>query len=346
MIALYVVLFKEKLFGKGGCLMTNFKGFIVRNYDSKVEGQVEKLSTDDLSAGNVLIKVEYSSLNYKDMLAFQKNGGVIRNYPLIPGIDLAGIVISSEDANFKEGEWILGAGYGLGVSHSGGLAEIARVPGEWLTKVPENMTTREAMIYGTAGLTAGLSIKALLEAGMKPEDHVLVTGSTGGVGSIATKILAKLGYENLAALVRKPGQAKIAQSLGATEVIDASSIRSGKPLQHQTFDYVLDTVGGDVAAALLSMVKIDGAMSVCGNVGGNKLATSVLPFILRGISLLGIDSITPPAEIQNEIWQKLATDWNIVDELVVDEVGLDEVLQVVQKLKDGQHLGRTIVKIQ
>lgn len=327
-------------------MLENFKGFIVREKDSEVTGRIEDLSPADLSTGDVVIKVEYSSLNYKDMLAFQKNGGVIRNYPLIPGIDLAGTVVSSEDPGFKEGEQVLSTGYNLGVSHSGGLTEIARVPSEWLTKIPAAMTTRDAMIYGTAGLTAGLSITALLKAEMKPSDQVLVTGATGGVGSIATKILANLGYQHLIALVRKPGQAKIAHGLGAAEILDVSSIKADRPLQHQTFDYVLDTVGGDVAAALLSMIKVGGAMSVCGNAGGNKLTTSVLPFILRGVSLLGIDSITSPAKIQNEIWQKLAVDWNIVDELIVDEVSLDGVLRVVQKLKDGQHLGRTIVKIQ
>lgn len=325
--------------------MQNFKGFVVREKAGEVDGKIEKLSLTDLSAGNVIVKVEYSSLNYKDMLAFQKKGGVIRNYPLVPGIDLSGTVVSSEDPVFKKGDKVLSTGFDLGVSHSGGLAEFARIPGEWLTKVPKNMTTRDAMVYGTAGLTAGLSLDALLKAGMKPEDHVLVTGATGGVGSIATTILASLGYKNLTALVRKPGQGKVAQDLGATQVLDAASLKVDKPLQHQTFDYVLDTVGGQIAAGLLSMLKVGGAMSVCGNAGGNQLSTSVLPFILRGISLLGIDSITPPIEEQNAIWQKLATDWNVKDKLVFNEVSLDDVLQVIQKLKKGQHLGRTIVKV-
>lgn len=326
--------------------MQNFKGFIVHEEGSEIKGELETLSLADLSEGNVVIKVEYSSLNYKDMLAFQKNGGVVRNYPQIPGIDLAGTVLSSKDPQFKKGDQVLGAGYGLGVDHTGGLAEIARVPGKWLTKLPVTMTTRTAMTFGTAGLTAGLSIDALLKAGIKPTDEVLVTGATGGVGSIALAILAQMGYQNLTALVRKQNQIEIARKLGADATLDANTLKNGKPMQHQTFDYVLDTVGGDVAASLLSMVKVGGAMSMCGNAGGNQLKTSVLPFILRGISLLGIDSITPPAKDQDMVWQKLATDWNASEQLIVDEISLPDTLSVIQKLKEGQHLGRTIVKVQ
>lgn len=221
--------------------MQNFKGFIIREEGSEIKGELETLSLADLSEGNVVIKVEYSSLNYKDMLAFQKNGGVIRNYPQIPGIDLAGTVLTSKDPQFKEGDQVLGAGYGLGVDHTGGLAEIARVPGKWLTKLPVTMTTRNAMIFGTAGLTAGLSIDALLKAGMQPADEVLVTGATGGVGSIAIAILAQMGYQNLTALVRKQNQVEIARKLGAGATLDANTLKNGKPMQHQTFDYVLDT---------------------------------------------------------------------------------------------------------
>ncbi|GBG93892.1 quinone oxidoreductase, YhdH/YhfP family [Ligilactobacillus salitolerans] len=326
--------------------MDQFKGYLVSETEDGVKAQIKDLTLNDLSEGNVLIKVEYSCLNYKDMLAFQAHGGVMRQYPLVPGMDLAGTVISSEDLNFKSGDQVLCTGYDLSVTHSGGLAEVARIPSEWLTKLPAGMSTRDAMVYGTAGLTAGLSIDALLKAGMKPTDEVLVTGATGGVGSVAVAILAKLGFEHITALVRKPNQVKAAQDFGATATLDAADLKVGKPLQHQSFDYVLDTVGGDVAAALLSMIKIGGAMSACGNAGGHKLQTSILPFILRGISLLGIDSIQPAAAIQNHIWDQLASDWNVIDQLTVDEIGLEDVLTVVEQLKAGQHLGRTIVKVQ
>lgn len=329
--------------GRG--FMQEFSAYVVREENGQVTGEIENLKVEDLTEGSVLIRVEYSSLNYKDMLAFQKHGGVIRNYPLIPGIDLAGTVMSSTTAAFKEGDQVLGTGYGLGVTYNGGLAEYAKLPEEWLIKLPADFSTRSAMIYGTAGLTAGLSIAALLKAGMKPSDQVLVTGASGGVGSIAVKILASLGYKNLTALVRKPGQVDVVKGLGATTTLEVTELQLGRPLQHQTFDYVLDTVGGDVAAALLTMLKTAGAMSMCGNVGGHKLSTSVLPFILRGVSLLGIDSVTPAIEKKDEIWQKLATDWNVTDKLVVDEVPLAGVKKVLQKLKAGQHLGRTIVKI-
>lgn len=326
--------------------MQEFKGYVVREKDESVTGSLESLKVESLSEGNVLIRVEYSSLNYKDMLAFQPRGGVIRDYPLIPGIDLAGTVVVSEDSNFKKGDKILSTGYGLGVSHDGGLSEFAKVPGEWLIKLPSQMSTRDAMVYGTAGLTAGLSINALLKAGMQPEDQVLVTGATGGVGSIATQILASLGYSNLTALIRKPGQVEVAKKLGATKILDASSLKADKPLQHQSFNYVLDTVGGNVTASLLSMIKVGGAMSVCGNVAGHKLQTSILPFILRGISLFGIDSVAPALENKKEIWEKLSSDWDVKNNLVVDEIDLENVLDVIQKLKEGQHLGRTIVKVQ
>lgn len=325
--------------------MQKFSAYVVQKEDENVSGELVDLNLEDLTAGDVLIQVEYSSLNYKDMLAFQPHGGVIRNYPLIPGIDLAGTVVSSAVPDFQPGDQVLSTGYGLGVSHDGGLSQYAKLPAEWVLKLPAGLSTRDAMTYGTAGLTAGLSVNALLQAGMQPTDQVLVTGATGGVGSIATKILANLGYQNLTALIRKPQQVQVAQDLGATEVLDAATLKVGRPLQHQTFDYVLDTVGGDVTAALLAMLKNSGAMSVCGNVGGNQLTTSVLPFILRGVSLFGIDSVAPALLQKAAIWNKLATEWRVMDQLVVDEVTLVEVKDVLQKLQAGQHLGRTIVKI-
>lgn len=325
--------------------MQKFSAYVVRKEDEEVVGELTDLQLEDLGEGDVLVQVEYSSLNYKDMLAFQPHGGVIRNYPLIPGIDLAGTVVSSTVPDFQPGDQVLSTGYGLGVSHDGGLAQYAKLPAEWVLKLPAGLSTKDAMIYGTAGLTAGLSVNALLKAGMRPTDQVLVTGATGGVGSIATKILANLGYQNLTALVRKPQQVQVAQGLGATTVLDAATLKVGRPLKHQTFDYVLDTVGGDVTAALLAMLKSDGAMSVCGNVGGNELQTSVLPFILRGVSLLGVDSVAQPLSQKAAIWQKLATQWRVADQLVVDEVTLTGVKDVLQKLQAGQHLGRTIVKI-
>lgn len=325
--------------------MQKFSAYVVRKEDEEVVGELTDLNLTDLTAGEVLIRVEYSSLNYKDMLAFQSHGGVIRDYPLIPGIDLAGTVVSSAVPEFQAGDQVLSTGYGLGVSYNGGLSQYAKLPAKWVLKLPAGLSTKDAMIYGTAGLTAGLSVNALLQAGMQPTDQVLVTGATGGVGSIATKILAHLGYQNLTALVRKPQQVQVAQKLGATAVLDATTLQVGRPLQHQTFDYVLDTVGGDVTAALLAMLKSGGAMSVCGNVGGNQLQTSVLPFILRGVSLLGVDSVAQPLSQKAAIWQKLATEWRVADELVVDEVSLAEVQDVLRKLKDGQHLGRTIVAL-
>ncbi|WP_066186762.1 YhdH/YhfP family quinone oxidoreductase [Gracilibacillus timonensis] len=328
--------------------MDSFQAMVVKKTNDDVKYNVENVTLAHLSDGEVLIKVTYSSVNYKDMLAVQPNSGVVSDYPMIPGIDLSGTVVSSANDQFAEGQEVLITGFGTGVNHTGGFSEYARVPADWIVPLPKGLTLKEAMIFGTAGFTAALSLQALENQGMTPEHHphILVTGSTGGVGSIAVQILSKMGYPHISALVRKEKQVAVAKSLGATDVIFASELGDGKkPLNKQTYDYVLDTVGGDVVARLIPQIRYGGSMSMCGNAGGLKLSTNVLPFILRGINLLGIDSVNVPITDRPAIWKKLANEWNVAATTVSNDVTLQELTDTIDAVKNGQHLGRTVVDL-
>ncbi|QFT89046.1 putative acrylyl-CoA reductase AcuI [Bacillus sp. THAF10] len=328
--------------------MDSFKAVVVKENENQVNYGVENVNLNSLSDGEVLIKVEYSSINYKDMLAVQTKGGVIRNYPMIPGIDLSGTIVQSSDNRYSKGQKVVVTGFEMGMSHTGGFAEYARVPSDWIVPLPDNLTLRDAMVFGTAGFTAALSIMALEKNGMdkKNNPRILVTGSTGGVGSIALQILSKIGYKNLSALIRKEHQEEVAKSLGATDVVFASELEEQKkPLAKQKYDFVLDTVGGEVASKLIPYIAYDGSMSMCGNAGGIKLTSTVLPFILRGINLLGIDSVNMPIDNRGFIWEKIAKEWNISETSLVSEITLNELPDTIEAIKNGQHLGRTIIKI-
>lgn len=328
--------------------MEHFKAFVVKETDGVITHQVEQVTKDFLSEGEVLIKVAYSSVNYKDMLAVQQGGGVIRNYPMIPGIDLSGIVEESTDIRYTKGQSVLVTGYKIGMSHTGGFAAYARVPSSWIVPLPSNLSLKESMIYGTAGLTASLSILALEKNGMNKEleQTILVTGATGGVGSVALQILSKIGYKNITALVRKEYQIEVAKKLGATHVILLDEIEfDRKPLAKQKFHYILDTVGGELLSNLLPHVYYQGSVSICGNAGGIKLETTVLPFILRGVNLLGIDSVNISHNDRLEAWTKLANEWKITDTTLVHDISLDTLPDTIELLREGKHLGRTIVNI-
>nr|UKS69244.1 YhdH/YhfP family quinone oxidoreductase [Lactococcus garvieae] len=329
--------------------MKEFNALVVREENENISYQIEdNVTIDQLNEGDVLVKVHYSSVNYKDMLAVQKIGGVIRKYPMIPGIDLSGTIVESNNSAFSIGQEVLVSGYEMGMSHTGGLSEYTRIPSSWVIPLPKNLSLKEAMIYGTAGLTAGLSIDALEEEGMSlnKEQAVLVTGATGGVGSLALQILSKMGYKNLIALVRKEYQIEVAQKLGATDVILLENFEFGeKPLNKQKFDYILDTVGGELLSNLIPFVSYGGSISMCGNAAGIKLDTTVLPFILRGINLLGIDSVNISREKRVQVWNKLASEWKITDTTLVNEIILEDVPDTIFNIKNGTHLGRTIVKI-
>lgn len=239
-------------------------------------------------------------------------------------------------------------GYDLGVAHPGGFAEYAQVPADWLIPLPEGLSLKEAMILGTAGVTAALSLLELEQAGMTPEatPRILVTGASGGVGSLALQLLVQAGYQGIQALVRKPYQIPFVTELGASEVLLASDLdATGKPLERQAFDYVLDTVGGPVLSQILPKVAYGGAVTTCGNAGGLKLESTVLPFILRGIRLIGIDSVAIDSEKRKKIWSLLAQEWKLRGDGCTQVISLEEIAGTAQKLKTGQHLGRTIVEI-
>ncbi|HAY2918790.1 TPA: acryloyl-CoA reductase, partial [Staphylococcus aureus] len=298
-----------------------FNAVVVRKSASNVSYKVETVDESYLSKGDVLVKVVYSSINYKDMLALQYNGGVIRDYPMIPGIDFAGIVESSSNDKFKEGDNVLVTGYDVGVTHTGGFSEYAQVPGEWIVPIPQEMSIKESMVYGTAGFTAALSIFELEKYGMniKSQPEILVSGATGGVGSVAIQILRKIGYENITAIVRKEKQIEIAKKLGVKQVIIIED--DNKPLKKGIFDYFLDTVGNNVTLYGLKRLNYQGVATVCGNVAGNSLNANILPFILRGIKLIGIDSVYVDHNIREDIWSKLANEWNIGNSLLYNEIG-------------------------
>ncbi len=328
--------------------MKPFKRIVLREKEDEIVPQLEDIEIDQLSDGDLLVKVEYSTVNYKDMLAFQKDGGVIREYPMIPGIDLAGKVVSSQAPEFREGDRILVNSTDIGVAKTGGYAEYARLSSKDAIHTPEALSSKEAMIFGTAGFTAALSIDALLKHGMSAENNpsILVTGATGGVGSIALSILSKLGYRDIHALVRKDYQIEAAENLGANHIVQAEELLVSSPaLASRKYNYVLDTVGGDVAAHALAQIYEKGSMSLCGNAGGNHFHTTVLPLILRGVNILGINSVDYPKKEKEKIWERLANEWNVVDTLVTKEIKLAALHKTVEALKMGKHLGRTVIKI-
>ncbi|GEM03153.1 quinone oxidoreductase [Halolactibacillus miurensis] len=327
--------------------MNLFKALVVREENDEVNYDLEDVAVEALSEGDVLIKVAYSSLNYKDMLAVQKNGGVIRNYPMIPGIDLSGTVVRSQHEAYEEGQEVIVTGFELGMTHTGGFAEYAKVPADWLVPLPKGLTLKDAMVFGTAGVTAALSIAALEKNGLRPDNHpeILVTGATGGVGSLALQMLAKSGYPNITALVRKSYQVEIAKKLGATAIIFPEDLGELKrPLNKSKYDYVLDTVGGDVASTIIPQLSYRGSISMCGNAAGIQLTSTVLPLILRGVNILGIDSVNVPITERFELWDKLAGDWNVSQTALVNEVSLTGLKEKITAIKKGEHLGRTIVK--
>lgn len=326
--------------------MTNFKAFTVTNENGFNSG-LETLSTEQLPQGTVTIQVAYSGVNYKDALASLEKGGVIRNYPMVPGIDASGVVLESEDARFTKGQEVIVTSYGFGVSHPGGYSEIQRVPAEWVVPLPKELSLKEAMVFGTAGFTAALAVQGIENAGAARESRIAITGASGGVGSIALAMLAKLGFQNLTAVSRKDAAKTWLTDLGATEIVAPAELipEKLKPLAKQTFDYVIDTVGGQLAESLIPSIQYGGSMALCGNASGIKLQTTVLPFILRGVNLLGIDSVNTPMEKRLAIWQRLATDLNVADKIKVNDITFDELPATFDALLAGEHEGRSVVKI-
>src|SRR6188768_3770648 len=298
--------------------------------------------------GDVTVRVEWSTVNYKDGLAVSGKAPVVRRFPMIPGIDFVGMVEASTHPEWKPGDRVILNGWGVGETHLGAYAEKARVRGDWLVPVPSGMTGREAMAIGTAGYTAMLAVMALERQGLTPErGPVVVTGAAGGVGSVAVTLLAKLGYHVIASTGRAQEAAEYLKGLGAAEIIDRSELTGAvRPLARERWAGGIDSVGSATLANLLSMTKYGGAIAACGLAGGMDLPTSVAPFILRGVSLLGIDSVQCSPKERTEAWQRLDSDLDRGKlEAMTSQIGLSEVIEMARSILDGRVRGRIVVKI-
>lgn len=329
---------------------STFCAFRVHQNESGFSSGIELMKQNDLPEGEVLIQVHYSSVNYKDGLASIPDGKIVQKYPFTPGIDLAGEVVQSEHPEFRPGNRVLCTGYGLGVSHEGGYAEYARVPAAWLVHLPENLTAKEAMAIGTAGFTAALSVERLLRIGLAPEQGpVLVTGASGGVGSMAVDILAKLGFE-VTASTGKATQEAMLRGLGAARVISRAELAESAvrgALGKEQWAGVVDPVGGPGTGELLKVIRYGGAIAVSGMTGGGKFDATVYPFILRGIQLLGIDSVLCPMPLRQQVWDLLAASWKPTRALenAVAELRLEDLPNALAGVLAGKAVGRQVVRV-
>ncbi len=326
-----------------------FKAFVVtETEDKQYRRRIEEKSIDDLPPGDVLVEVQYSSLNYKDALSASGNRGVTRSYPHTPGIDAAGTVAESSDGRFSAGDAVIVTSYDLGMNTAGGFGQYIRVPADWVVPLPDGLTAREAMCYGTAGFTAALSVLKLTRLGVEPDDgEVLVSGATGGVGSIAVSILAKLGY-TVAAVNGLVDEADYLRQIGAQRIvsIEEATDTSGRPLLKSRWAGSIDTLGGDILATSIKSVNGNGVVTTCGNVASPELPINVYPFILRGVTLVGIDSQNCPMPTRRETWKKLAGEWNIPRmEAVVEEIGMTDLDDSIERMLKGHHKGRCVVRI-
>ncbi len=324
--------------------------FIAYQVTKTDEGQSlakTNLTDADLMDGDVTIDVEWSTLNYKDGLALTGASPVIRQFPLIPGIDFSGTVESSDHANFSSGDQVVLNGFGVGEAHNGGYAGRARVSGDWLVKLPAGLTTRDAMAVGTAGYTAALCVMALQDHGTKPADgKILVTGAAGGVGSVATALLANLGYE-VVAVTGRPEQADFLKSLGASDIAARGDFADkARPLAKELWAGAVDVAGGNTLANVISQIKRHGAVSACGLAESMSLPTSVAPFILRGVTLYGIDSVMAPMAQRERAWELIVNHLPLdLLHSLTEEVGFDELPDLGKKILEGQVRGRLVVKI-
>jgi acrylyl-CoA reductase (NADPH) len=327
--------------------MATFRAIRIDKAEKGTTAALVQFDEADLMEGDVTIRVEWSTLNYKDGLALTGKSPVVRRFPMIAGIDFSGTVESSNHPNWKAGDKVIGNGWGMGETHLGAYAEKARVKGDWLVRLPDGMSARDAMAIGTAGYTAMLSVLALEKHGLKPADgSVVVTGAAGGVGSVAIAVLSKLGYHVIASTGR-PSEAEYLKGLGAAEIIDRNELSApGKPLAKERWAGGIDSVGSTTLANLLAMTKYRGAIAACGLAGGMDLPSSVAPFILRGVCLLGIDSVMCPIELREQAWARLSRDLDAAKLAeMTREITLDQVIDAGAKLLAGQVRGRTVVKI-
>ena len=316
--------------------------------DDEFKSSIQDVETPKCEKNEVVIKVTYSSLNYKDALSSVGNPGVSKHFPHITGIDVAGTVFESTSPIFKVGERVLVTGYDMGMNSNGGHAQYVKIPASWVARIPDAISDREIMTFGTAGLTAALSVNELIENGIKPESgDILVTGATGGVGSIAIAILSKLGY-NITAISGKKERIDFLKKIGANEVIlrEEFEEESKKTLLREKYAGVVDTVGGKILANALKQIKYDGVATCCGLTSSHELNTNVFPFILRGVRLIGIDSVECKLEKKQAAWEKLASRWKINSlNSIINEISLDEIKAAYEHLLSGKAVGRYVVKI-
>lgn len=327
---------------------SKFKALIVEETEiGKFKRYIGEKSISDLPKGEVLIKVMYSALNYKDALSAKGHKGITRKYPHTPGIDASGVVIRSDSDNFKEGDEVIVTGYDLGMNTSGGFGQFIRVPAAWVVPLPKGINLKEAMIYGTAGFTAGLCVNAFLEKGIKPEDgKILVTGATGGVGSLSISILANLGYYVVAS-TGKLEKAEFLKKLGAQEIIHRNEVYddSTKPLLQRKWIGAVDNVGGLTLSTVIRSTDYDGVVASVGLVESEKLNLTVYPFILRGVSLVGIDSAETKMPKRLKIWEHLATDWKISFENLWREISLNNLSEEIDRILQGKQVGKVLVNL-
>lgn len=324
-----------------------FKGILIDKDDTGYRATLAELDEAQLPAGEVTVKVDYSTLNYKDGLAITGKSPVVRSFPMVAGIDLAGTVEASDSPAFKTGDKVLLNGWGVGETHWGGLAQKARLKADWLIPLPAGFTPRQAMAIGTAGYTAMLSVLALERNGVTPDKgQVLVTGANGGVGSFAIALLARLGYQ-VAASTGRPQEADYLKRLGASEIIDRASLAEpGRPLGKERWAGAIDSVGSHTLANVCAGIRYGGAVAACGLAQGMDFPASVAPFILRGVTLAGIDSVMRPKADRIEVWDRLARDLDLaLLDAITREISLEEALPVARELLDGQVRGRVVVDV-
>lgn len=325
-----------------------FKALVLDQQEKNTLAEIRQIDESQLPEGDLLIAVEYSSLNYKDGLAITGKGAIVRQFPMIPGIDLAGRVIESKDARYQVGDNVVLTGWGVGERHWGGMAEKARLQADWLVPQPQGISSKQAMMIGTAGLTAMLCVQALVDAGVKPESgEVLVTGASGGVGSVAVTLLTQLGYKVAAVTGRVDENGPLLKDLGAHRIIERREFEQpARALEKQLWAGAVDTVGSKVLAKVLAQMDYNGAVAACGLAGGFDLPTTVMPFILRGVKLLGVDSVACPYEKRVNAWQRLV---EILPpsfyQKACREIALEQVVECAEAISNGQITGRVVIKL-
>lgn len=325
-----------------------FSGIQISKNDKDQTVEVAQIDESQLPEGNVTVEVECSTLNYKDGLAITGSSPVVRKFPMVPGIDLAGVVSESSHADYKEGDRVVLNGWGVGETHWGGLAQKARLNGDWLIPLPKAFSSRQAMAIGTAGYTSALCVDALVNYGVTPDQgEVLVTGATGGVGSVAVMLLAKAGYTVVAA-TGKASEESYLKGLGATDIIDRAELsEKGKPLQRERWAGVVDAVGSHTLVNACAQTKYCGAVAACGLAQGADFPSTVMPFILRGVALLGVDSVMAPKARRLAAWDRLAKDLDleVLESVIAKEIGLSEAIPAAKELLEGKIRGRLIVDV-